>query len=346
MPPRDWGRQRTYVPWFSVSPEVGLFLGAGVQLDRFAFRTHPYRSQQVLRGGLATGVLGFHGDYHGTFRRENSDVYFTVAARASQVEMLKFFGLGNETSRPEAGSFYDARQTQLSVVPSVHVPLAPRVTLSAGLLGSHSWTRRASDTLIGQTRPYGSEPFGQLGTELDLRLDTRDAPFTQSRAFLLSAGGSFRPALWNVRDEFGSVRGEVAMHLTAPLRLKPTLALRLAGKRVFGRYPVQEAAYVGGDDTLRGYSRERFAGDAAAWGNAELRLHLGRYFLVFPGEYGVFALADTGRVWLDGERSNRWHHGVGGGLWFAYLDRRNTVTVAVASSAESTGLYVRTGFLF
>jgi hypothetical protein len=37
---------------------------------------------------------------------------------------------------------------------------------------------------------------------------------------------------------------------------------------------------------------------------------------------------------------------VGGGLWFAYLDRSKTVTIAVANSKERTGLYVRAGFIF
>jgi len=65
-----------------------------------------------------------------------------------------------------------------------------------------------------------------------------------------------------------------------------------------------------------------------------------------PEDYGVFALADAGRVWLDGERSRRWHTAAGGGLWFAYLRRDHTVTVAVARSAEKTGVYLATGFAF
>jgi hemolysin activation/secretion protein len=150
----------------------------------------------------------------------------------------------------------------------------------------------------------------------------------------------------DVREPFGSLRGEAATWLTAGLPLRPTLALRAAIRHVLGTYPFHEATFVGGPDTVRGFSAQRFAGDGGAWGNAELRLLLGRYFLVLPGEYGVFALADAGRVWLDGESSRRWHAGYGGGLWFAYVDRANTVTVAVARSDEQTGLYVRAGFPF
>jgi hypothetical protein len=57
-------------------------------------------------------------------------------------------------------------------------------------------------------------------------------------------------------------------------------------------------------------------------------------------------LGDVGRVYLDGETSDEWHSAFGGGLWFAYLNRRNTLSVAVANSDERTGLYVRAGFMF
>lgn len=80
--------------------------------------------------------------------------------------------------------------------------------------------------------------------------------------------------------------------------------------------------------------------------SAELRLSFGRFFLVLPGEWGTFALVDTGRVWYGGEESDRWHTGVGGGLWFAYVKRGNTVTLAVANSEEGTSFYIRTGFPF
>jgi hypothetical protein len=61
---------------------------------------------------------------------------------------------------------------------------------------------------------------------------------------------------------------------------------------------------------------------------------------------GVFGLSDVGRVWLHGESSDKWHTAFGGGLWFAYLNRRNTISVALANAERRTALYVRTGFMF
>jgi hypothetical protein len=346
IPARDWGRQTTYVPWFGASPDTGAFLGAGVRLERFGFRTHPHRTQHLVRAGYATGAGAFRADNHGELRLENSRVFLTLTARASQLQILHFYGFGNETPTPAGDSFFEVRQTQLSLVPRVNVPLASRLTLSLGPAVKRSSTRRTAGRFVTEARPYGSEPFGQLGAVAEVRLDTRDVAAAATRGVSLVAGGSFHPALWDVREPFGEVHVEAATYLTGSLPLRPTLALRVGVERVLGTYPFHEAAFIGGVDSVRGFATQRFAGDASAFGNAELRLSLGRFFLVLPGEYGVFALADTGRVWLEGERSGRWHTGVGGGLWFAYLRRDHTVTVAVARSAEQTGFYVGMGFPF
>jgi outer membrane protein assembly factor BamA len=209
-----------------------------------------------------------------------------------------------------------------------------------------AWTRRPAGRLVSEVSPYGSEPFGQAGLVAGLRLDTRDLDTHPTRGVLVALEARYHPAVWDVRKPFERLRAEAAGVLTAPWPLRPTLALRVVGERVLGDYPFHEAAYVGGANTVRGLSSERFAGDAGLSANLELRLRFGRYFLVLPGEYGVFALADTGRVWLAGEDSRRWHNGVGGGFWFAYVHPNNTVTLAIARSAEGTGFYVRAGFPF
>ena len=89
-----------------------------------------------------------------------------------------------------------------------------------------------------------------------------------------------------------------------------------------GDVPFHEAAFLGGPGSLRGYPFQRFAGDAAAFGSAELRQPLGQVKLLVRGRLGVFALADAGRVWMDGDSPGDWHTDVGGGLWFETLGLR------------------------
>src|SRR6185312_601878 len=129
-------------------------------------------------------------------------------------------------------------------------------------------------------------------------------------------------------------------------RFEPVLAFRVGGQKAWGNYPFFDAAVIGGGSTLRGWRQERFAGDAALNGSAELRFFLTKFFLLLPGDLGAFGLADAGRVYLSGERSDAWHTAVGGGLWVSFLGRGNTMSVAMAHSREGNGVYFRSGMAF
>ena len=154
------------------------------------------------------------------------------------------------------------------------------------------------------------------------------------------------PALWDVEDTFGELHGEAATYLTPRTSFGPTLALRAGAKKVWGTFPFFESAFVGGASTVRGLREQRYAGDAAVYGNAELRLGLGHFFVLLPGTFGVFGIADVGRVYLEGESSDVWHTGFGGGLWFAFLERANTMTLSLVSGDDRTAFYLRAGFAY
>ena len=205
----------------------------------------------------------------------------------------------------------------------------------------HGW---ASD-FLAQEQPYGTGDFGQVGARLGLTLDGRDFERAPTRGALIAVEGNYYPQAWSVEEAFGEVHGIAAVYATAPIPLRPTLALRAGGKQVWGRYPFHEAAYLGGSTTIRGLRRQRYAGDAAAFGNAELRMAL------FGGgslgtRFGIFGLADIGRVYLKDDVSDKWHTGFGGGVWLSLSNPNNTVSLAVAESEGRTSVYLEGGFMF
>ena len=61
---------------------------------------------------------------------------------------------------------------------------------------------------------------------------------------------------------------------------------------------------------------------------------------------GVYGLGDAGRVSRNGERSDRWHGALGGGIWFALLDRSSTMTITYAAAEERSKVYLQAGFHF
>jgi hypothetical protein len=151
--------------------------------------------------------------------------------------------------------------------------------------------------------------------------------------------------MWDAEGTFGQVRTSGSMFLAPRLPLSPVLAVRAGGSRAWGPFPWFASPAVGGESTLRGYDLARFAGDAALFGGAELRARLVGFSIGVPGDLGVLALTDIGRVWLAGESSGRWHSAWGGGVWVTVIDRAATLSATLADG-ERTMLYVRGGFAF
>jgi outer membrane protein assembly factor BamA len=181
---------------------------------------------------------------------------------------------------------------------------------------------------------------GRIGAELD----KRDRTVNPRRGFRVALEGEVSPAIWDVPSTYGAGQALADAFLSASLPAKPTLALRVGGRKVWGEFPFFDAAYLGGHSTLTGYHSHRFAGDASLYGGAELRLTLSKAFVALPAEWGIYGGGDVGRVYLDGASPGGWHGSGGGGLWLAFLDRSNTMSVGFASSTEGTRLEAGAAF--
>jgi len=209
-----------------------------------------------------------------------------------------------------------------------------------------SSTELDSGRFLAVAKPFGTGTVGQVGARAGFTFDSRDQPEYARRGLFASVQGAQYPGLSRTSAAFGEVRSQVSTYLGAPGPLRPVLALRAGGDKVWGRYPFFDAAFVGGSSTVRGWMDQRFAGDASLYGNAELRVFLSRIFLLLPADLGAFGLADAGRVFVGGESSDAWHTGFGGGLWISVLGHANTFSIAAARGREGGGIYFRSGLLF
>jgi outer membrane protein assembly factor BamA len=112
------------------------------------------------------------------------------------------------------------------------------------------------------------------------------------------------------------------------------LAMRFGWAKNYGKYEFPQAMYLGGTDNLRGYRKQRFAGRSMLFNNTELRIHLFDFnTYLFPGSFGISLFNDVGRVWADGESSQKWHDGYGAGVWIAPI-RRVVLALSLAHSKE------------
>lgn len=345
----DWGGRWRPVPVVPFSSDLGLFLFGGLRYTKYGFLKDPYSWMMEMGGGIGTarGKIDVGFKYH---RREVAPrTDFLLDARWSSTETIHFYGFGNETTAQGTPEFFDVDQGQFHLTPVITRSLGRHARLELGPVfrGSSTDTMPVTTTLLSQTRPYGSGRFNQLGARSLMRLDLRNREVAASRGIMIEAATEYFPEALDVdRGAFGRIEGQAAAYLSLSPADNPTLALRAGGEKVWGTFPFFEAAFVGGRRTLRGFSRQRFAGDASLYGSAELRVFLTRVFLLFPSEFGIVAVSDAGRVFLEGESSDRWHVSGGGGLWLAPVDRAYTVSATIVRSGEGIGFYIGTGFGF
>jgi hypothetical protein len=341
---RDWGGQVLKVPWLSAGGDRGVFVGAGLRFIDYGFRKHPYASRQDVRVGYSTALRDVRAEYDAEFLKTNSRKRTDLRLRYSGVDFLRFYGFGNETTPQGDDQFHRVHQRQYEFQTAWRLGF-DHVDLELGPVVKMSTTPTDDPSLfISRARPYGVGNFGQAGMAARFGVDSRE-PDSVSGA-LFEVAGAYYPKVWDVRNDFGEVHGQTGVVLGAASGLRPALALRIGAKRVFGEYPFHEAAFIGGPDSVRSLRPERYAGDAAVYGNAELRLRLFRANILVPTDAGVLGLADAGRVWVLPDPSRKWHTAVGGGVWASFLDRRNTVSLTAASGDGEVRLYFQGGFLF
>jgi hypothetical protein len=327
FPLLDWGGKSSLGPAISAAQDLGLVIGARWQQRDYGFRRLPYSSLQTIRLGYSTGRGGWRGEYIGDFVHTASYRQHQIRALVSDIELVRFYGLGNETPSGRPSEFFKAEQRQYVLSPSYR--WGSRTTgIWLGAVGKFADTKLQPDTFLEQQRPYGVENFGQVGPLMRFVVDTRDAERAPTRGLYLDATGIYYPQVWSVDRQFGDTHGE----LNAFVPMGPiTLALRAGGKKVWGDLvPFHESAFIGGPGTVRGLRRNRYAGDASTFGTTELRVRLGTMNILLPVDVGLFGFGDIGRVFVKGQRSDVWHTGVGGGLSFAFVHPENTFTAGVA----------------
>jgi hypothetical protein len=337
-PPREWATWWRPIPWLAVNSDLGLFIGAGVLRTGYGFRKSPFSSDIRARIGYATGANAIRADLDGEFHMENAMPFWQLHLLASGIEILHYYGQGNNTDTTGGSAFHRVTQQVYAITPSLVLPVGRMVRARIGPLARWSHTGNNDGRFISGLRDtlLGARDFGQVGAQAALEIDTRDRFINALHGVHLMVAGRLMPAVWDVPSTFGSGEAEASTYLSAPIAGSPTLALRAGGKKVWGRYPFHESAFLGGRDNLRGFHSERFAGDASVYGTAELRITVARTRITLPGEWGLFGNVDMGRVYVDGESPGGWHTGAGGGVWLAFLDRSNAASVGITFTDEGT----------
>ncbi len=311
-PPRDWGTAFTLLsPFATVRPFADLVIGVGPAETRYGFRRYPWATRWHARALYAPFYNRWGAEARYQRRWTGSASYGYVFARASQLEATYFTGWGNATEAGDGVRHYITWENELSLEPGVVLVRGGGLTLNlAGILRYTDPEPELGTPAFSVPAYGGASTVVMAGARAGALWDRRDDAAFPRRGWTLSAEvegfpysapGNLDPG--ETVEPFARTGATGSAYL--PLA-GSVLAVRAGGQKAFGEFPLQYAAFLGGSPSLRGYAFDRFAGDASAFGSAELRVPL-------AGPFGVLGLADAGRVWYDGDSPGGWHTALGGG---------------------------------
>jgi hypothetical protein len=370
----DWGVSTGFAPAADYDERSGLLVGVGATRTEYGFRRLPYATELSARAFWAPATGGLRGELAIDRRIENSRRSLRLDVVGKRMDRFPLYGLVTDDARARVAFDYDV----FRVAPSMVWWLGARPGLDpeANIVGSDvleeeerdedeaveraepgvrfsgelragpvfSWARldAPAASLAGLAAADYGGAVSQLGAQASLRLRRHDDRAAPRRGYRMSAAAGVFPIV-DGAGAFGDVSAVAAAYVPL-LGDGPHMALRAGGERVFGEFPIFEAAFLGGRHSLRGSRTHEYAGDTHVFGNAELRVPVDTVQLFINAELGIFGLADAGRVWRDGASPDGWRTGFGGGAWLAAFGR--AVSIAVVRGDRATRLHTWFGLPF
>ncbi|MBP2830748.1 metallophosphoesterase [Aquimarina sp. U1-2] len=316
----------------SVLPVIGYNPDDGVRIGPMALYTingskrNPFSSNHSFYGGYYFATQGFDLGYKGEFPGIFGDYSFLIEAKYTSPNFaVNFFGFGNETENNQDELGFDYNRVRLSMY---------NLSLGAvknGRLGSYFEYKstiegiQIDDTpgrfITAEANLQDTEAFERkwfVGIDGTYAYESYDIVVnpTSGMKFEINVGG--RMNIEDTERTFGYIKPHLSFYNALTKNRKVVLKTAAQGQFNIGdNFEFYQAAQLGDGNLLRGYRLDRFTGQSALAGSADIRYSFEQFKTrILPLQIGLFAGADTGRVWVaNNDTSDKWNSSYGGGLW-------------------------------
>jgi hypothetical protein len=349
---------------FNYNLDDGIFIGGGFINTQHGFRKEPYKLRHSLSGQVAFATGSFQFEYNGDFvdALGKWDIEFDVKAFGPNF-ITNFFGIGNETEFnqnadrdfPELDNSIDYYRTRFQLYTTELLFKRDLGQRASFTIGSHRQFFKVERDYDGESRFI--RDFGDTipdfynwkiyeGLVLKFEYDSRNSTVFPQNGLHVDLDLRGYVGVDKDAEDFTRFMGSVSYYKTIRLPAKVVFATVIGGGHNFGDYEFFQAQILSGTQHLRGFRRTRFFGDTKVYNNIELRTRLFTFKnRVAPMTVGLQVFNDIGRVWVDGEESDKWHNGFGAGISLSPINVF-TFTFDVAYSEEEILPYVKLGWRF
>ena len=345
------------IPTIGANPDDGFEIGIVNTYTNYGFERNPFTSQHTFSASYYFATNGFDFKYNAEFANIAGSWNLGLEAiYTSPNYSINFFGFGNETinlNETDEDNFnMDYNRVKLSTFkfsPSLiwkgELGANFKIGLSYESIKVEKTTGRFIEIFLNMNG--ADDTINRFfGAEASYSFVNKDNKAFPTLGFQTSLQVGYKT---NIDDSNGFAY--VIPSIGFDYKLVPSGQLVLATKvkahlTLGDAFEFYHAASLGASDGLRGYRNQRFTGKNAFYQSTDLRLNLRKVKTgILPLHIGIYGGLDYGRVWVDGEDSDKWNNSFGGGI-FANMAEMMTLNLSAFNSDDGLRFSFALGFDF
>ena len=323
-------RSKAITPNLGFNPDDGVLVGLSYVNTLNGFQRNPFTRQHRLKAGYYFATKGLTIDYAGEFANIFGSWNFTLGGHwATENFTYNFFGYGNETVNldDDLGMDYNRVRTGIYAVDFG--------VIKRGHFGSTYGFKSifqgievedTNDRFITDLVPESNLEFYERmyfgAVEGNYNYSSFDRKINPTRAMIFDFNLGTRANLDEFDNNYGYLNTSLGFYNAISTNRKLVLKTDARAQFRFGDgYTFYQAANLGGNNGLRGYRTQRFTGQNAFVGSADLRYSFNSFKTgLLPLQLGLFGGFDVGRVWVKDDNSQKWHNDYGLGIWVSSVE--------------------------
>lgn len=339
------------LPNIGFKRDDGFFIGLSDTYTNNGFNGNPFRYKHTLTANYYFDFEGIELMYGGEFANIFPKINLVAGAYFTNESFVNnFFGFGNDTKHdPDLveREFNRARMEQIKANIGLKGKFVTFNALFESFEVQEDPTRFFTPANVNEN-VFDSQNYAGAQIEFEYKnQDAADFP-TKARYFGVTAGYKFN--IQQDNNQFGYASAKVGFQEklipSGDLVIGSTAEVKTNLGDFGSDYFFYHAPSIGGNNGLRGYRNERFAGETYFYQSSNLKYRIASIVTaaapITIGAYGGF---DYGRVWVENDTSNTWHNAYGGGLWLSTLHAL-ALNAGVFFSEEDTQVQIGFGFAF
>ncbi|WP_226294289.1 metallophosphoesterase [Aquimarina algicola] len=321
------------LPTIGFNPDDGVKIGASTIITSKGFYQNPFTTQHKINTGFYFATQGFDVGYKGEFAGILGNYNLLLEGKYTSPNFaVNFFGFGNASENNQDKLGFDYNRVKLSTY-SIAIGAIKngrfgslfKYHLSVEGIQADNTANRFISNEVSSDDPEFFNRKWFTGLDAIYQYESYDITINPTRGMKFDFNIGGRMNIDHTERSFGYIKSYLGFYNSLSRNRKWVLKTAAQSQFNIGRlYEFYQSAQLGGENLLRGYRNQRFSGQSSLAGSLDIRYSFDQFKTrVLPIQIGLFAGADTGRVWLKSNRNrdnDKWHNNIGGGLWINSAD--------------------------